>query len=163
MSSASCYTFGQYVLKASQVFIRSRLSIAFVNRKPVVPGHVLVSPIRVVHRFRDMTIEEVSDLFLVSQLVSMEIQTHHLCPSFTLSMQDGKEAGQTVHHVHVHILPRKAGDFQNNDDIYTEIEKHNDSLHLDNPGDQWRSDEEMAEEASILRKLFDKKYTQNIE
>ncbi|KFO25231.1 Bis(5'-adenosyl)-triphosphatase [Fukomys damarensis] len=35
-------------------------------------------------------------------------------------MQDGLEAGQTVKHVHVHVLPRKAGDFRRNDSIYDE-------------------------------------------
>jgi hypothetical protein len=32
--------------------------------------------------------------------------------------QDGAQAGQTVPHVHVHILPRKGGDFENNDEVY---------------------------------------------
>ncbi|XP_021099769.1 bis(5'-adenosyl)-triphosphatase isoform X3 [Heterocephalus glaber] len=35
---------------------------------------------------------------------------------------DGPEAGQTVKHVHVHVLPRKAGDFRRNDSIYDEAE-----------------------------------------
>jgi bis(5'-adenosyl)-triphosphatase len=37
--------------------------------------------------------------------------------------QDGPAAGQTVDHVHIHILPRKAKDFPENDQIYAEIEK----------------------------------------
>jgi bis(5'-adenosyl)-triphosphatase len=38
-------------------------------------------------------------------------------------VQDGSDAGQTVEHVHVHLLPRRlgAGDFQNNDDVYEKI------------------------------------------
>lgn len=35
-----------------------------------------------------------------------------------LFFQDGAQAGQTVPHVHVHILPRKLGDFENNDEVY---------------------------------------------
>jgi len=35
-----------------------------------------------------------------------------------LFFQDGAQAGQTVPHVHVHILPRKKGDFENNDEVY---------------------------------------------
>ena len=35
--------------------------------------------------------------------------------------QDGPEAGQTIPHVHVHILPRRKGDFEKNDDIYEKV------------------------------------------
>jgi diadenosine tetraphosphate (Ap4A) HIT family hydrolase len=45
------------------VFATSPLSFAFVNLKPVVPGHVLVSPKRVVPRFADLSEEEVADLW----------------------------------------------------------------------------------------------------
>lgn len=37
--------------------------------------------------------------------------------------RDGPEAGQTVPHVHVHVLPRKRGDFFANDEIYEKIEQ----------------------------------------
>lgn len=35
--------------------------------------------------------------------------------------KDGPQAGQTVAHVHIHILPRKCGDFENNDEIYEAV------------------------------------------
>lgn len=35
--------------------------------------------------------------------------------------QDGPQAGQTVPHVHIHIVPRKGGDFENNDEIYDAV------------------------------------------
>lgn len=38
-----------------------------------------------------------------------------------LLIQDGAEAGQTVPHVHIHILPRKAKDFERNDEIYDAV------------------------------------------
>ena len=41
--------------------------------------------------------------------------------SLTLAVQDGRDAGQTVEHVHVHLLPRKPGDFQKNDDVYNKV------------------------------------------
>uniref|UniRef100_A0A4W5MCB1 Fragile histidine triad diadenosine triphosphatase n=1 Tax=Hucho hucho TaxID=62062 RepID=A0A4W5MCB1_9TELE len=68
------------------------------------------------------------------------------------SHQDGPEAGQTVKHVHVHVLPRKAGDFERNDNVYDELQKH-DRESEDIPS-RWRTEEEMAAEASDLRKQF---------
>ncbi|XP_041458698.1 bis(5'-adenosyl)-triphosphatase-like [Lytechinus variegatus] len=114
------YTFGQHVIKSSVVFFRSRLTFAFVNRKPVLPGHVLVSPVRPVERFLDMTGDEVADLFQTTQTVSKVIQDQYKASSLSIAMQDGPDAGQSVWHVHVHILPRKQGDFKRNDDIYDE-------------------------------------------
>ncbi len=36
--------------------------------------------------------------------------------------QDGPQAGQTVPHVHIHVLPRRVGDFEKNDEIYDAID-----------------------------------------
>ena len=44
--------------------------------------------------------------------------------SSTLSIQDGPDAGQTVDQLHCHVLARKKGDFENNDDIYDKLGSH---------------------------------------
>ncbi|XP_056316550.1 bis(5'-adenosyl)-triphosphatase [Danio aesculapii] len=146
------FRFGQHIIKSSAVFLKTELSFALVNRKPVVPGHVLVCPLRVVERFRDLRPDEVTDLFMTTQRVSSQIEKHFQASSLTICVQDGHEAGQTVKHVHVHVLPRKAGDFEKNDSIYDELQKH-DRESQDVPS-QWRSEEEMAKEASDIRSLF---------
>lgn len=146
------FRFGQHLIKPSVVFLKTELSFALVNRKPVVPGHVLVCPLRPVERFRDMSPEEVADLFQAAQRVGTVVEKHFQGTSLAFSMQDGPEAGQTVKHVHVHILPRKAGDFHRNDSIYDALEKH-DREDKDSPA-LWRSEEEMAAEAAALRVYF---------
>ena len=104
-------------------------------------GHVLVSPKRVVRRFAELTKEEVSDLWLLAQRVGAVIEPHFGAGSLTLAiqagathgnvtcsntiddgMQDGPLAGQTVPHVHIHLLPRKKGDFERNDEVYDAID-----------------------------------------
>ena len=84
---------------------------------------ILVSPLRPVHRFSELTPEEVCDLFLCVHRVTPVLQHHFSATSLTIAVQDGKEAGQTVPHVHVHMLPRRQGDFPRNDDVYEKVLK----------------------------------------
>uniref|UniRef100_A0A7N2KNE1 HIT domain-containing protein n=1 Tax=Quercus lobata TaxID=97700 RepID=A0A7N2KNE1_QUELO len=70
---------------------------------------------------------------------------------------DGPQAGQTVPHVHVHILPRKVNDFKNNDEIYDAIDEKEKELKQKLDLDKERKDrspEEMLQEADEYRKLF---------
>ncbi|KAM9593176.1 bis(5'-adenosyl)-triphosphatase isoform 2-T2 [Trichechus inunguis] len=81
---------------------------------------VLVCPLRPVERFHDLRPDEVADLFQATQRVGTVVEQYFQGTSLTFAIQDGPEAGQTVKHVHVHVLPRKAGDFSRNDSIYDE-------------------------------------------
>ncbi|XP_072026527.1 bis(5'-adenosyl)-triphosphatase-like isoform X1 [Amphiura filiformis] len=119
---SACYSFGKHLVKGSQVFFRSGLSFGFVNRKPVLPGHILVSPLRVVERFRDLTNDELADLFQSTQIISKVIEQEYNATSLSIALQDGPDAGQTVEHVHVHVLPRKPEDFKANDEIYDKLQ-----------------------------------------
>ncbi|XP_046841187.1 bis(5'-adenosyl)-triphosphatase-like, partial [Xenia sp. Carnegie-2017] len=153
------FRFGQHIIiKASVVFFRSKLSIGFVNIKPIVQGHVLLAPSRIVERFRDLTPDEVSDLFLSTQQISSVIEREFGATSLTVALQDGPEAGQTVPHVHVHVIPRKKGDFQKNDDIYNVLQNHDKDSNLLDDMDgtrKLRSEEEMTVEARWLAKFFE--------
>ncbi|XP_069510517.1 bis(5'-adenosyl)-triphosphatase [Ambystoma mexicanum] len=146
------FRFGQHVISSSVVFLKTELSFALVNRKPVVPGHVLVCPLRPAERFHDLRPEEVCDLFCTTQRVASAVETQYSGTSLTISVQDGPEAGQTVPHVHVHVLPRRAGDFARNDNIYEQLQDHDKGGNASPP--KWRSEEEMASEAAELRKYF---------
>lgn len=86
-------------------------------------GHVLISPVRVVRRFADLSPDEVADLWGLAQLVGKTLEPHYGAQSLTLAIQDGPDAGQTVPHVHIHVLPRKPGDFKKNDEVYDELDK----------------------------------------
>lgn len=108
-----------------QVFHTTSHSIAFVNLKPLLPGHVLVSPRRVVPRLADLTHDEVTDLFLTVQRVSKLIERVYNATSLNIAMQDGVDAGQSVPHVHTHIIPRRRQDLEErggNDAIYDMLE-----------------------------------------
>lgn len=114
--------FGPFAV-TNQVFhlSSSRLSYALVNLKPLLPGHVLVCPTRCVPRLSQMTAEETADLFLVVRKVSRMIERTYQASSLNVAIQDGVDAGQSVPHVHVHIIPRTAHDLDHQggpDSIY---------------------------------------------
>ncbi|XP_045688258.1 bis(5'-adenosyl)-triphosphatase isoform X1 [Phyllostomus hastatus] len=131
---------------------KTKKAVTAMNTCPNFTADVLVCPLRPVERFRDLHPDEVADLFQATQKVGTVVEKHFQGTSLTFSMQDGPEAGQTVKHVHIHVLPRKAGDFHRNDSIYDELQKH-DKEEEDSPA-LWRSEEEMAAEAAALRVYF---------
>jgi len=165
-SSGDTYKFGPWPIEPSEVFAESKHCFAFVNLKPILPGHVLVSTKRVVSRFTSLESEEVADLWTLAQMVGEKLEKFHNATSLTLTIQDGPEAGQTVPHVHIHVLPRKGGDFENNDEIYDAIDHASEDVvkqmassgterkkNLDEDRKP-RTREEMSEEAGAYKKLF---------
>lgn len=149
-------SFGPHLIRQSEVFLTTALCTAFVNLRPIVPGHVLVIPTRVVARFCDLSSEEVCDLFQTAQRIGRIIEPLFEAKALTVAMQDGPEAGQSVPHVHVHVMPRKLGDFVPNDRIYDHINQwcHKPQVRIDNEDRPARSLLEMEQEAGMLRQLF---------
>ncbi|KAJ9606659.1 Dinucleoside triphosphate hydrolase [Cladophialophora chaetospira] len=98
---------------ASQVFhiSPSRLSFGLVNLKPLLPGHILVCPVRSVPRLSQLSGTETADLFNTVRAVSSTLQRVYHASSFNVAVQDGVNAGQSVPHVHVHVIPRQKGDY----------------------------------------------------
>ena len=164
--------FGTFAVN-HQVFHVTSLSFALVNLKPLLPGHVLVSPQRVVPRFKDLSAAEVTDLFLTAQHVARMVERVFKASSLNIAIQDGKAAGQSVPHVHAHIIPRRDADLDykgGTDAIYDmmdsqegDIGKHmrgreQSKFPAPDVGEERkaRSDEEMREEAIWLSKEMTK-------
>ncbi|GAA5924278.1 bis(5'-adenosyl)-triphosphatase [Sporobolomyces koalae] len=121
MSLSSSFRFASFKIP-NQIFYQSPLSLGIVNLKPLVPGHVLIIPKRVVPRFRDLTREEVTDLFQSVHQVSRVIELEYKAQALNVALQDGPLAGQSVPHVHIHIIPRKAKDFEPLDEMYNALD-----------------------------------------
>ncbi|KAJ1512778.1 hypothetical protein HMI55_006107 [Coelomomyces lativittatus] len=81
------FLFGKWSLPPGEVFFNSALSLGIVNYKPVVPGHVLVLPRRVIGRFSELSSEEVSDLWLSAQSIGQVIQKVFNATSLTFAIQ----------------------------------------------------------------------------
>lgn len=149
------FSFGKWRCPKSHIFLETRTTYAFVNLRPIVPGHILIIPQRKVARFEELTEAEIVDMYTSAQKIGGMLQNHYQATSLTISMQDGPEAGQSVSHVHLHVLPRKAGDFRNNDDIYPALEKNaKELIRVDADDRKDRTVQEMNEEASLYKQLL---------
>ncbi|KAI9262580.1 HIT-like domain-containing protein [Helicostylum pulchrum] len=87
-----------------------------------------------------------------AQRIGNVIEKHYKCTSLTMTIQDGPQAGQTVPHVHMHVIPRRSEDWANNDDIYKDLDE---KKGVDNEEREPRTEEDMGKEANELRVYFE--------
>ena len=147
------FQFGSALVKENQIFYKTKHTIAFVNHRPVLAGHVLVAPIREAKRLADLNSDEITDLFVSVQKVQKAVETEFDANASTIAIQDGVDAGQSIEHLHVHLLPRKPTDFGGNvDQIYSELQTHDKNEFKSKF--RLRTDEEMAVESNKLKNLF---------
>ena len=168
-SDTSQQLFGRFKISANQIFHRSASSFAMVNLRPLVPGHTLICSTRVTPLLSDLENDEYDDLWRMVRTVQKVLKQHYNCDSFNVAVQDGTGAGQSVPHVHVHVLPRYKGDFERNDDIYQHLEEWapRDELSIKKPkldvlDDNERQDrtvDEMAKEAAIYQSLISEQFS----
>ena len=76
---------------------------------PCSPGHLLVTPVRHVQRLSQLTVQEWADLSSLVQRALQDLADHD---GVTVAVNDGPAAGQTIPHVHMHLIPRTWGDVQ---------------------------------------------------
>ena len=83
-------------------------SIAFLDAFPLTKGHTLIIPKKHHEKIQDMSVEENSDLF--STVHSVISKVDKLTGATLVAIHNGKDAGQEIPHVHVHLVPRSSDD-----------------------------------------------------
>jgi diadenosine tetraphosphate (Ap4A) HIT family hydrolase len=77
---------------------------------PVSPGHVLIVPRRHVGSLFDSTATERDEILRLIDEAHRLLVENHSPDGFNLGINDGPAAGQSVPHLHVHMIPRYSGD-----------------------------------------------------
>lgn len=97
-------------LPASRVYQDERVT-AFLDIRPINPGHVLVVPNRHAASLAELDPESGARMFQVAQHVAVALYASDLpCEGVNFFLADGESAGQDVFHTHLHVIPRRAGD-----------------------------------------------------
>lgn len=83
-------------------------SLAFLDAFPLVKGHTLVIPKNHYAKIQEMDKADNQDMFDTVQVMVSKLES--ISPSCLVAIHNGKESGQEVPHVHVHLIPRKTSD-----------------------------------------------------
>jgi diadenosine tetraphosphate (Ap4A) HIT family hydrolase len=81
---------------------------------PVTKLHTLVIPKRHFQSYFDMNNDEIKSINIVLNEQRKEIvKLDSSVTAFNIGINDGKDAGQSIYHLHVHLIPRRQGDVEN--------------------------------------------------
>lgn len=94
----------------SEVVSENALAYVRYDNNSLSSGHVLAVPKRHVANFFDMTAEEQSAVLALLNQAHKAIQSQHSPDGYNIGVNVGKAGGQSRMHVHVHLIPRYAGD-----------------------------------------------------
>lgn len=132
-----------------QQFYEGKTVRVLLNYKPLLQGHSLVIPKRHVVKFEDLSDEEVVEMRSAIAKVQHVFQKLYHTNAYILTLQNGRSAGQTVPHVHFHMIPRS------NENIYLTKTKLwlafiTEALLLRKP----LGDDEMQRQTNALKEAF---------
>lgn len=97
-------------LPDSRILEDNEHAMAILDGFPVSPGHSLVIPKRHVSSYFAITEAERASLLALLDSAKARIEQQHQPAGFNIGINDGAAAGQTVPHLHIHLIPRYAGD-----------------------------------------------------
>lgn len=98
---------------ASEIIVDHDLCVARWDKFPVSPGHLLVIPKRHFVSVFDATADEFRAFREVLGEARQVIENEHQPDGYNIGVNDGPAAGQSVFHVHIHVIPRYQGDVDN--------------------------------------------------
>jgi diadenosine tetraphosphate (Ap4A) HIT family hydrolase len=97
-------------MENSKIILDNDLAIAVYDGFPVTPGHGLIVPKRHIALFYEATREEQTAMLDLLAEMRLLLLKERNPDAFNISINDGAAAGQTVMHMHIHLIPRYAGD-----------------------------------------------------
>ena len=123
---------------------------AVYNAAPILPGHSLVIPKWHVPSLLELSDSEVSEMVRFSRLVVSNLTRVFRSTGFNWTIQEGASAGQTVPHLHLHLIPRADGDLPEPGDWYPRLQESL-SKHIDSSERRKLSRDEMYRVAQHIK------------
>jgi diadenosine tetraphosphate (Ap4A) HIT family hydrolase len=97
-------------LHAERVIDSNHYCIVIRDGFPISPGHTLIIPKRHIGSFFELKAEERQDLLNLLEVAKKILDIEFHPNGYNIGINDGPAAGQTVPHLHLHLIPRYLGD-----------------------------------------------------
>ena len=95
-----------------KIIIENESAFAIYDGFPISKGHSLIIPKRIVSSIFDLNDEEYNQIFLLLKNVRKILKDKFNPDGFNIGVNNGKYAGQTIDHAHVHLIPRYKDDIK---------------------------------------------------
>lgn len=97
-------------LPENRIIDSSEFGVTVRDAYPISPGHTLIIPKRHVGSFFDLAAAERQDLLLLLDKAKVILDQKFKPSGYNIGINDGPAAGQTVPHLHIHLIPRYNAD-----------------------------------------------------
>jgi diadenosine tetraphosphate (Ap4A) HIT family hydrolase len=97
---------------AQRIVLQNELALVIRDGYPITGGHSLIIPKRHVASFFEVTNDEKSALFNLLEDAKKALDQEFKPSAYNIGINDGTAAGQTVPHLHIHLIPRYDGDVE---------------------------------------------------
>ena len=84
--------------------------IAFPTNIPITPGHTLVCPVRHVTKIDQLSLDELGAISGLIIRLKDSLRKSLKAEGFNVAWNEGSAGGQAIDHMHIHVVPRQAGD-----------------------------------------------------
>jgi diadenosine tetraphosphate (Ap4A) HIT family hydrolase len=95
-----------------EIILETEMSFAIYDAFPVNEGHALIIPKRHTANYFDLSLEEQKDCMELLTRAKVIVQEKYNPAGFNVGININEAAGQTVPHVHIHLIPRYEGDVE---------------------------------------------------
>ena len=110
--SADCLFCRILEFQERTISVANESFVAVFDQYPVSDGHTLIFPRRHVTKMADLTASEMVALGAILKGAQEQLEEHYHPDGYNIGVNEGTAAGQTIPHLHIHLIPRYVGDVE---------------------------------------------------
>ena len=96
----------------SEILLENNFSYAIYDKFPVSKGHILIIPKQHNSNYFDLSLEEQKECLILLNNAKKILDKEFKPDGYNVGININKDAGQTIWHAHIHLIPRYSGDIE---------------------------------------------------